>query len=190
MHKYPVLGIAGKKRSGKNTLGTIMKEKYGYKEFAFADALREIMYATNPWVDDPYNPGVVYRYAELIDRHGYEYTKENFPEVRRLLQYMGTEGVRKVIGENTWVDTCLKRVAAHNGPAVITDCRFLSEEVGLIKYGARIVKIERPSLDDLSETHASEAEVDRIRADWTLRNEGTIQDLEWWASTLHAGLNV
>lgn len=171
VEKFPIICIAGRMRSGKNTLANILTRDYRYEQFAFADALREIMLVTDPivsWNEDQSYP---VRYSELIRTIGYERAKDEYPEVRRLLKQLGTEGVRHIIGENTWVNTCFKRVRAHQGPSVITDCRFLSEEYAAQLHGALVVLVKRPQSEDLSDTHASEVEMDQMEPDVIVWND-------------------
>lgn len=187
MDKYPLIALAGKKRSGKNTLGDYLYSAYGYKQFAFADALREILAATDPWIWDENVKGLVgepIRYNDLLKIYGYETSKDNFPELRRIMQYLGTEGVRKVIGEDTWVNTCLKRVREHQGPAVITDCRFLSEADAIELHGGLLVMIDRSS-DEKDDGHASELEIYQMEHDIWIANNRTKDDLKGYCSQLH-----
>ncbi len=37
-----IIGLSGLARSGKNTVADILTYKYGYRQLAFADTLREI----------------------------------------------------------------------------------------------------------------------------------------------------
>lgn len=40
-----IIGLTGKKRSGKDTVANILSKNYGYQRVAFADKLREILYS-------------------------------------------------------------------------------------------------------------------------------------------------
>ena len=47
---YDVIGLTGYAQSGKDTLASILVERYGYRRVAFADAIREFIYEVNPMV--------------------------------------------------------------------------------------------------------------------------------------------
>ena len=134
-----IIGISGLKRSGKNTVGNYIADKYGFEERAFATKLKEAIKILNPLI--PYvrdgaffNPAM--RYSEALDYIGEEEAK-GIPEVRRLLQVFGTEVARELFGENFWVEQ-LERTLEDNGKYVITDVRFCNEAEFILENGGRL----------------------------------------------------
>jgi hypothetical protein len=148
MKKPVVIGLCGYMRAGKDTVGGILVEN-GYKRVALADAVKEMALAINPFfAPDPQKPN---RLADYVNEVGWELAKEN-AEVRRLLQNIGTEGVRNVIGDDTWLKVAERKILqGYSYPVgrwVITDIRFPNEAVWVReKLGGEVWKIVRPGRD-------------------------------------------
>mgnify|MGYP001029466142 CR=1 FL=1 len=98
-----IVAFCGYAGSGKDTAADILVKDYGFTKIAFADALRKMAWDINPmvWVDVY---GKRYYYQQVINDYGYSGAKEIFPEVRRFLQRLGTDGCRRHIDDNIWVE--------------------------------------------------------------------------------------
>lgn len=186
-----IVGVSGRKRSGKDTVAMYLGLKYGCNRIAFADHLKYIAMLT--WdlsFEQCYGPDEV---REVVDpRWGLS--------PRQILQRIGTEVARN-IHEDTWVrktfstiergtrgedilypDMDAKRFV--EGPAsgrkdrwAIPDSRFPNEAQAIWQRGGIVVKVERPSLGVSTDLHASERGVDDITPDVLLVNDGTLADL-------------
>jgi len=176
-----IIGIAGKKRSGKDTVGKILIEKYGYEKLYFAEEVYNGVYTLNPIIDYSYNYDeyssvkiTPIRLQEIIDECGWEYSKERYDEVRRLLQTFGTEAGRNIHGFDCWVNIVKNKIDP-NKKYVITDVRF-DNEVEMIrkKYGC-ILQVERDGLNNF-DGHSSEQGVEYF--DYKIKNNGTLEELE------------
>ena len=159
----PHVALTGKARAGKDTAGRWLVERLGYHRVAFADGVREVALAIDPYVFGKL------RLSAFVATYGWELAKEE-PEVRRLLQVIGTEAGRNVFGEHVWVDLALRR-APTGVPLVFTDVRFPSEAEAVRRLGAVVVRIERAG------DHASETALDGYPVDAVIRNDGTVDDL-------------
>lgn len=177
-----IVGVSGKKRTGKDTIAELLTGEHGYTRVAFADAVREVLYETNPmlfslrwlWRTLRGNP---MRVAELVDTLGWEQAKAQ-PEVRRLLQRLATEAARKVLGPSIWVDTGMAKAAAVDGPVVITDVRFPNEVAAIRAAGGIVIRVNRPSVVS-TDTHESEVALDDHDGfDAVLTNDATVADLQ------------
>lgn len=177
-----IVGVSGKKRAGKDTIAELLTSEHGFTRVAFADAVREVLYETNPmlwslrwlWRTLRGNP---MRVAELVDTLGWEQAKAQ-PEVRRLLQRLATEAARKVLGPSIWVTTGMAKVAEVDGPVVITDVRFANEVAAIRAAGGVLIRVNRPSIVS-RDTHKSEVELDDYDDfDAVLVNDGTVADLQ------------
>jgi dephospho-CoA kinase len=178
----PLIGLAGKKRSGKDTVAGQLLAQYGVQRLAFADRLRRVLYGVNPIVSQ-------YQYAtggaktitvqSMVDSIGWESAKRN-PEVRRLLQEIGTV-YRTEVDMDAWVRPVIAEaeVLRRKGvPVVITDVRFPNEVEAVRAAGGLLVRIERQSvqLDETSQ-HISETALDETPADHVIHNDGSFDDL-------------
>lgn len=208
-----VIGVNGYARAGKDTVGAILTEHHGYERRAFADKLREFALAANPII--PVGSGPMWqRLADLVGMGGWELAKE-IPEVRRYLQALGTEGGRKVLGEDVWVDAAMRdlrepesihvwqseeKVAEVGGCYVFTDCRFPNEAQAVKDLGGEVWRVHRPGVM-AANGHHSETALDDWTFDAHLFNESTIDDLRGqvgvalgevppWVSTLASDLPV
>jgi hypothetical protein len=170
----------------------------GFERIAFADVLRDIAYAIDPHVfapieGVPYEPGPIdegvspfighyapepagfyARLTNIIDAWGWDYAKNNVPDVRRLLQRLGTEAGRDILGENIWVDTAFSRAAG--GRLVVTDVRFPNEAQGIRDRGGLVIRIERPGVGPRND-HPSETSLIGYAFDHVIDNSGSIEDL-------------
>ena len=164
-------GLAG---SGKDVAAAQMASG-GWRRQAFADKVRQVAYALDPII--PVLTGYV-RLAPLVDEYGWDRVKRSYPEVRRLLQRIGTEGGRQVLGQDVWVDAALRKVT---GPTIFTDCRFPNEADAVRARGGVAIRIERPGLESLrdehGQVHLSETALDGYAFDAVIRNQGSVEDL-------------
>lgn len=172
---HPVIGLIGKKRSGKDSFASTLVSERGFMPIAFADSLKQSVLQVDPWVDVTVPPApAIMRFSDVIETYGWEVAKDKFPEVRRLLQEYGVS-VRE-IEPDFWIDAALAK-AETPGRYVITDVRF-PNEVDAVRQdlGGIIVRIHRPGLVS-DDTHASETALDDYEADYTIDNSGTLEDL-------------
>lgn len=170
-----IVGIAGKARSGKDTIALHLVKEYGFKRIGFADAVKDMALDINPLLT---NSGL--RLSQAIRTLGWETAKDVYPEVRRFLQAVGTEGVRNRFGQNAWVDVVADTIFKSHETSqlnwVIPDVRFFSEARFIGEAGGSLIRVQRYS-DDLEDTHASETELDDARVDYGIVNEGRLSDL-------------
>ncbi|MGW2419791.1 deoxynucleotide monophosphate kinase family protein [Streptomyces sp. NPDC001709] len=172
----PLIGLAGAARSGKDSAAQALLDA-GWSRRAFADKVRDILYAMNPVLDEPsYSDGfTTLRYE--VDQYGWDAAKETYPEVRRYLQRLGTEGGRGVLGENVWVDALFRDFTTW-GATVITDVRFPNEAEAIRAHGGLVVAIERPGQEPIREAgHVSENALAGYLFDDVIRNDGTLAQL-------------
>ncbi len=148
----------------------------GWRRIALADPMRDLLRAIDPLVIG----GV--RLAELIDRHGWDAAKREFPEVRRLLIACG-EGGRAVLGPDCWLLAAEQTDEWQSEePLVVSDIRphageHLTIEVDWIhEHGGQVIRIDRPRLTH-AVRHYTEA-VELLEPDAVLVNDGTVEELQ------------
>lgn len=167
------IGLHGFAGAGKDTVAKIL-EKYGYTRVAFGDKLREALYVLNPLVEEGYG-GVEYRVQYLVDKYGWDSVKRNSPEVRRLLQVLGTEVGREMIDQNVWVNSVFKALE-EDKKYVFTDVRFVNEHQAIDSRLGLLVKIDRPGVGPVND-HKSDKGLPDQWFDASIVNDGTIEDL-------------
>ena len=150
------IAFVGKMRSGKDTAADyIMSHEHGVI-VKFADPLYKMQHA-------------------IYEILGIPEPKRD----RKLLQLLGTDWGRATFGEDVWVNTLIKNLPK-SGNIYNTDCRFVNEAEVLKAEGFTIVKIIRD--DNLREEagaehvyHKSELEIDLIKWDFIITNNGTLE---------------
>ncbi|NEA50425.1 hypothetical protein [Streptomyces sp. SID10815] len=175
--KTNLIGFAGAARSGKDTAASFLVE-LGWQRKALADPVRETLYRLNPVLIDPLSEAGTTTVAYEVDRHGWDYVKSEFPEVRGYLQRLGTEGGRQVIDERVWIDTLFKDYGSWPGPTVITDVRFRNEAEEIKARGGQVIQVVRPSqalIDGAA--HISENDLAGWEFDAVILNVGTVRQL-------------
>jgi len=188
-----VLGVAGKKRHGKDTFASRLVASHGFTRVAFADPLREGLYRLDPLVRveaDEVGPLVAagfpngnatllpelpVRLTMLVKLVGWDAAKE-LREVRRLLQDYGV-GIRETVDPEAWIRAAFKKVDAVDGPVVITDVRFPNEVAAVRRARGLLAYVENPRIPDSGDTHVSEVSVTAADADRFVRNNGTLEQL-------------
>jgi hypothetical protein len=184
----PIIGLNGVARAGKDTVGGILHDLYGYEIKSFSDILNQALIALNPIVVVPWEvdvPGLIVaghepytdlyiRYADLAEQVGYEAAKE-VPEVRALLQRMGTEVGRDLLGADIWVDALFKRIEPRQKIAIV-NVRFPNEYRAVRNMGGEVWRVDRPGYDP-AQGHLSDRALEGYDFDAVILNDGSIRDL-------------
>ncbi|MFZ5852281.1 MAG: DUF4406 domain-containing protein [Actinomycetota bacterium] len=180
-----LIGVSGYARAGKDTIGHLLAG-HGYRRVAFADVLREALARLNPKLHEDWGEPVdarvrrprTVRVADAVAAHGVEGTKTHTlfgAEYVALLQRLGTEVGRQMLGEDVWVNAALDPLP-DGGRYVVTDCRFPNEAAAVKAAGGQMWRVERPGVGPRND-HPSETALDDWAFDCVLPNEGTVQDL-------------
>jgi hypothetical protein len=177
-----LIGITGFATAGKDAVADVLVRRYGFVKVAFADALREMALAIDPWI---YVQTATFqtewewmRYSDAVARYGYGEAK-NIVGVREFLQRLGTDGVRNVLGQDAWVKVWQKRVGKMGGDVrvVAADVRFENEAFAVRELGGRVWRVRRPGVAGAL-GHASEIEQMGIDVDEEIVNCGSLEYLE------------
>jgi hypothetical protein len=170
-----IVGISGYATAGKNAASEALVA-VGYKQLAFADELRKCLYTLNPHVPE-YNGMGGQDLREIVDQIGWDVAKVSLPEIRRLMQVMGTEVGRSLFGDNVWVDKVRGKILDDiSSSFVITDVRFPSEISAVRAWGGKVVWISRPGVGPTN-GHASENSIGPLDCDIVIENDGSLEDL-------------
>lgn len=178
--KTIMIALAGPKRVGKDLIASTLIEKHGFERIAFADKLRAVALGADPYVKCPplklpTNPWRYLRLSAVVEAIGWEAAK-GYLDVRRLLERLGTEGVRDNLGYSTWIDAAFADVKP-GGRYVFTDCRFENEADAVIERGGSVWRVERPGYEADS-SHVSQAVlIPPEKIDRVIVNDGSRADL-------------
>jgi len=174
-----IIGLSGFARSGKDEFAKVAVEEFGFKRIAFADKLREFLYALNPIVMGEWdkNVGMAYaRVSQVIDYFGWDGYKESDygPEIRTLLQRLGTEAGRQTLWDTIWIDAALGECHLDVN-YVVSDARFLNEFEAITRRRGTIVRVEREGVGPAND-HASEMEALTYDFPIVIENNGTLDE--------------
>lgn len=174
-----IIGITGRKFNGKDTVGNILIEKYGYTRIAFADPLKRACEAIFHFTNE--------------QLYGSEKEKlDDFWKVtpRTVMQFVGTEMFREQIhkiipnvGDNIWIKSIEKEIKNtleinKNAKFVVTDVRFNNECEVIKTWGGKVIRVTRPSINNTLDMHESELNISSLDVDYDLLNDSTITNLE------------
>lgn len=172
-----LVGLIGRKRSGKDSVALEMRRLGRYHRVAFADALKEVALALDPTISSSFVNYEPRRLSFYVDSFGWEAAKEH-NEVRRTLQRLGV-AVREHVSPTAWVDVVAGKadeLRLQGERVVVTDVRFPNEAKAIRHDGGVLLRVTRPGLpqDDL---HISETALDNYPHDVLIENDGTLEDL-------------
>lgn len=180
---FPPIGLLGRKRHGKDSVGAYLVERYGCRRRAFADSVRASLYAMDPVVriqpDErgplgmPLSSEIHYApLSYLVDVHGWEDLK-GVREIRRLMQAHGM-AVREVLGPDAWIEATLREPLRRGD--VLTDVRMPNEVLAVRRAGGLLLRVVRPGMDD-GDAHVTETALEGSAVHATISNSGTLEDL-------------
>lgn len=174
----PLIGMVGRKRSGKDSCATVLVEEYGFQRVAFADLLKEMALDLNPIMSSNLINFTPRRLQDVVEaRGGWEEAKQHI-EVRRTLQVLG-EAVREHLGVDIWVEKAMAKVQELREagiPVVVSDVRFPNELDAIYQAGGEGIRVIRPGTPE-TDRHISETALDDYYSGYTIRNDGTLEDL-------------
>jgi len=162
-----VLGLAGRKGVGKTYLAKQLEER-GWVRMSYADGVRDLALSLDPILaeDGPER----WRLSDFVKEDGWDASKERLPEVRRILQVVGTE-IGRAIDPDVWVNKLASRVYK-NPPGtriVVDDVRF-QNEADKIRFGfGGVVVLLRGG--ETGDSHASEAGIDNLNVSFEVNED-------------------
>lgn len=166
-----LIGLTGVARAGKDSVADILVEEYEFTKISPADLVRAVALGADPWM--PVKDAKWFPLSALVAHYGWEEAKE-FPEVRTFLQRLGTEGGRKVLGEDVWIDALMATLEPGKS-YVNTSARFVNEAAPILASGGEVWRIVRDGYDPLD--HVSDAGLPESLITRTLYNNWSLDDL-------------
>ena len=158
-----LIGILGKKKTGKDTTGKYLIEKYNFKRYAFADPIKKITEILFDFSEEQLNGD---KRKDAVDFRWYITPREAFQKIGtefgqdmiynlfpRLKQRLGNEII--------WVKLFKQWYEKNNkSDIVITDVRFPHEIEAIKSLGGIIVKVDRNNVP--FDNHISEQYIENI----------------------------
>lgn len=193
----------GSASAGKDTVGSLITEMVqNASTFAFADPVKNAALLINPIVTSSADktdkaaeqdePARLIHLSEIVNEIGWDRAKRTYPEIRRILQRVGTDAGWQLHQNPTlWIELTDSTItaAAQNWPGpmvpVLTDVRFAHEAKYIRSQGGQIIDVMRvlSTAQDAEaylaahphNTAASETEV--LASDYSIFNNGDLAEL-------------
>lgn len=171
-----LIGLCGYAGAGKDTAAQLLIEEYYFQRVAFADPIKKALLALDPIV--PGEREGEYLPLSVFSRERSWAEVKEYPEVRRLMQIMGTEVGRNLFDPEIWVKLAEGKLNSTMsvGHAVVTDVRFPNEARLIKKHGGYLVRVERPRFGPINE-HLSDRASENWTYDYHIDNDGDIRSL-------------
>lgn len=179
-----IIGITGRKGSGKDTIADHLISKYGFEKLSFAKPLKDMCKLVFNFTEEQVNGDL----KEVIDPQW-----NQTPRV--ILQYVGTDLFRNQmnkildnIGDNFWVQNlklrCLQKIKENKDcKLVITDVRFpnefelIKELNGQMIRVLRVFSLKEEDFTETSDSHISETSLDDAVCDYNIINDSSLDSL-------------
>lgn len=171
-----IIAIMGRKYSGKDTMGKILCEFYGFERMRFSNPLKEIVKIMFDWN----NEHIEGKLKEIID-------KRWGISPRQAMQCVGTDfsqyllcelfpEFKKITGRKIWANRFkLEYLKNIDKKIVITDLRFPHEHETIKSLKGIVIKVER-NIENI-DNHESEKYIDSMPYDYLIQNTNSyIQD--------------
>ena len=140
-----IIGFVGLIGSGKDTCADILVSEGGYKRVSFATTLKDAVAAVFGWdremLEGNSEESRVWR--EQVDEWWAE--KLGMPKLtpRWVLQYWGTDVLRKGFHDDIWIASLENRLLQMKQDAVISDVRFPNEVKMIKRLRGKVYRIKR-----------------------------------------------
>lgn len=166
-----LVALSGAAGSGKTTAADYLIEHYGYHRVKFAGPLKDMLYAVGLTHNDIEGTGKQFP-SDLLCGHSPRY----------VMQTLGTEWGRELIGADLWVNIWQRRVtaaAAVNPDArfIVDDMRFANELDCVKALGGVRITVHRPTVAGLAGDHVSETALPFDEQAKLVLNDGDLAQL-------------
>lgn len=170
-----LIGLTGVARAGKDTVADILVEEFEFTKISPADLVRAVALGADPWIPiyQPSGKREWFPLSGIVAHYGWERAKD-FPEVRKFLQRLGTEGGRKVLGEGVWIDALMSTLKPGKS-YVNSSARFENEAAPILASGGEVWRIVRDGYDALD--HDSDAGLPENLISRTIYNNWSLDTL-------------
>lgn len=166
-----IIGLSGYAGAGKDTVGQILVEEFGYTRKAFADKVKEAACVlldipienVDFYKNDPAREVGVFREGNLKSGTWFPIFNKKPITFRHFLQRMGTEVGRDIFGKDFWLDMVIPFLDPEGYAfskdipelLVITDVRFENEVKRIRDLKGKVIRVSRRSVEP-DTSHISE----------------------------------
>jgi hypothetical protein len=140
-----IIGVCGLIGAGKDTIADYLVNIHEFRRESFANTLKDAVSAVFGW-DRELLEGRTRQsreWREQVDPWWAE--RLGMPDLtpRWVLQYWGTDVVRRGFHDNTWIASLENKLRKSQDDIVISDCRFPNEIAAIKQAGGRVIRVRR-----------------------------------------------
>ena len=161
-----LIGLLGKKRSGKSTCAKYIQENFAFNNLSFAEGVKHVSKKRYSLMENQMET-----YKDIIDHRWGKTPRDIFKEIGMDARKYDSDYWVKYLCNN--ITKKIKSDSLDN--FVISDVRFQNEADFILKNGGYLIRVVRPGL--VEDNHISEMEGDCIRVHTEIHNDSTIENL-------------
>lgn len=140
-----IIGVCGLIGAGKDTIADYLVNIHQFRRESFANTLKDAVASVFGWDRELLEGRTKHSrtWREQVDPWWAE--RLNMPELtpRWVLQYWGTEVVRKSFHDDTWIASLENKLRKTTDDVVISDCRFPNEISAIKRAGGLVIRVRR-----------------------------------------------
>jgi hypothetical protein len=140
-----IIGVCGLIGAGKDTIADYLVNIHQFRRESFANTLKDAVSAVFGWDRELLEGRTKHSRAwrEQVDPWWAE--RLNMPDLtpRWVLQYWGTEVVRRGFHDATWIASLENKLRKTTDDVVISDCRFPNEILAIKQAGGMVIRVHR-----------------------------------------------
>jgi hypothetical protein len=140
-----IIGVCGLIGAGKDTIADYLVNIHQFRRESFANTLKDAVAAVFGWDRDMLEGRTRQsrEWREQVDPWWAERLGIPTLTPRWVLQYWGTEVVRKSFHDDTWIASLENKLRKTTDDVVISDCRFPNEIAAIKRAGGMVIRVRR-----------------------------------------------
>jgi len=162
-----IIGVAGARRAGKDTVSDYLVRQYKFKKMSFAEPLKMGLCAIL---------GIEIEELEELKNLNATHSLLN-KTYRNMLETLGTEWGRDQVNKDIWTTLVAERIKNHTGNIVLSDVRFSNEAKLIRDLGGFVIYVKNENAEKAKGSHSCETSLKNSDVDIEVDNYGTLQQL-------------
>jgi hypothetical protein len=140
-----IIGVCGLIGAGKDTIADYLVNIHQFRRESFANTLKDAVASVFGWNRELLEGRTRQsrEWREQVDPWWAERLGMPTLTPRWVLQYWGTEVVRKGFHDDTWIASLENKLRQSKDDVVISDCRFPNEIAAIKRAGGMVIRVRR-----------------------------------------------
>ena len=140
-----IIGVCGLIGSGKDTIADYLQNIHEFRRESFASTLKDAVAAVFGWDRELLEGRTKESRAWREQVDAWWSARLDMPDLtpRWVLQYWGTEVVRRSFHDDTWIASLENKLRKTGDDVVISDCRFPNEIAAIKRAGGTVIRVVR-----------------------------------------------